>query len=122
MLPPDYDTWDRNEKVRHWTGNLYRYMRSAGEDGHEEISIFDAALLDRLRRADPTIDTLMPSILTYIARMWLEEPAGFVARANGSMGTLFPVDADIVKMRFGISGGGSRSTPQRRKPWWKVWG
>lgn len=102
MLPADYYQKSRDEKVGHWVGLIYRQMRWAGEDGCEERSVLDQTLLARMRSDDRDIDELMPSILTYLARMWLEPPATFVSHANERMGTNYPVDEKLAVAKFGI--------------------
>ena len=87
----------------HWAGLLYRQMRWAGEDGCEETSIFDRNLLQQMRQDEPDIDALMPSILTYLARMWREEPLAFVGRINAQLGTAYAVDEVIAKSQFVLS-------------------
>jgi hypothetical protein len=89
-----------DERVLRWVGILYRGMRSTGEQGDEEMTFFDARLLEQLRQDETDIDALMSSILTYLARMWLTPPDVFVADANARMGTTYTVDARIAAMRF----------------------
>ena len=89
-----------DDRVAHWAGILYRAMRTTGEDGREEMTIFEPRLLADLRRDEPDIDPMMPSILTYLARMWLTPPHVFLADANARMGTTYAVDDRVAAMKF----------------------
>ena len=102
-LASNYNALSYDDRVSHWTGVFYRQMRWAGEDGHEEITILDRRLLDELRRDEPDIDRMMPSILTYLARMWLTAPSTFLERVNAQMGTHYLVDEAIAAAKFGLS-------------------
>ncbi len=51
MLPAGYSDMDHDGKVRHWVQHLYRAMRWAGEDGHDEISILDRQEIEHLTAA-----------------------------------------------------------------------
>ena len=88
-IPDGYFAMTDTDKVGYWVGMLYRAMRSAGEDGHEEITILDKDLLASLIAADPDVGELMSQILPQLARMWMESPDKFVARVNMQMGTAF---------------------------------
>lgn len=79
------------ERSRHWTAALYRGMRCAAEDGYDEVSIFDEALLNNLRNFDPDIDELLPEVLTHLAHMELDDPAEFVAKVNARMNISYGV-------------------------------
>lgn len=105
MLPNDYAEMTRADKITHWAGVIHRHMRWIGESGKDEMTVFDRELLEDLRSADAEIDALMPAILTYAARMWLEAPAAFVGAANAGMGTSYPVDEELAVARFGIRAG-----------------
>lgn len=85
MYPDNYSKMNHAERSRHWVAVLHRGMRWAGEDGYEEVSIFDEALLDNLRSFDPDIDGLLPEVLTHLAHMELEDPAEFVAKVCARM-------------------------------------
>jgi hypothetical protein len=91
------------DKALHWVGILYRAMRSAGEMGSEEITIFTPDLLTRMRADDPHIDERMPFVLTYLARMWLEDPDVFVTKINSRLGTAYAVDRTIADAKFTLS-------------------
>jgi hypothetical protein len=96
-VPPSDD-----DKALHWVGILYRAMREAGEGGSEEITIFTPDLLAKMRADDPHVDARMPFVLTYLARMWLEDPDAFLARINSRLGTVYPVDRRIAAATFDL--------------------
>src|SRR5690242_19969461 len=102
-LDPSYAHGSDEDKALHWVGVLYRSMRVAGECGDEEITIFTPALLAQMRGDDPKVDALMPFALTYLARMWLEDPTAFVARINSQLGTSYAVDTRVAEMPFKLS-------------------
>ena len=101
MLPSDYADLSRMDKITHWAGVIQRHMRWMGESGKDEMLVFGPKLLADLRSADPSIDALMPAILTYVSRMWLEPPATFLSTVNSRMGTDYPVDEALAVMTFG---------------------
>jgi hypothetical protein len=53
-------------------GILYREMRSAGESGHEESTIFTPDLLAKMRVDDPHVDALMPFVARDVVRRRFE--------------------------------------------------
>jgi len=101
-LASSYEHGSAEDKALYWVGILYRSMRHAGESGCEEITIFTPALLHGMRGDDPQVDALMPFVLTYLARMWLEDPAAFVAQINSKLGTDYPVDRNIADAKFSL--------------------
>ena len=103
MLPDGYTDMTRDEKVRYWGGVIYRNMRWAGESGADEMTVFNQRLIDGLKAADPETEQLMPSILTYVARRWLESPATFLDNVNGRLGTHYPVDRTIALAKFTLT-------------------
>jgi hypothetical protein len=103
MLPHGYAQMSRDDRVAHWVGWIHRGMRWTGESGTDELAVFEPALLDRLRADDSDIDALMPTILTYLARMWGESPAAFLGQANARMGSRYPVDSAAAAARLGSS-------------------
>jgi hypothetical protein len=95
MLPSGYLGMSREERIGYWVAMIYRQMRWAGEDGNDELSVFEQRLVGLLKGDEPEIDSLMPSILTYLSRMWLEAPAAFLGKVNARLGTSYEVDESI---------------------------
>lgn len=89
MLPQNYQEMSENERVAHWVAYIYRGMRWAGEDGHDEISILDCKELEKWKTLDPQIETIMPKILEGIAKMWMQTTDAFFQRVNKQMGASF---------------------------------
>lgn len=96
----DYFAKSPDDRALYWVAELYRQMRWAGEDGHEESSIFTPSLLAGMRAHDPDIDALMSPILTRLARMWLEPPEDFLKNVNARLGSSYVVDPVIAKEKF----------------------
>ncbi len=105
MLIDGYFEMDRVDKILYWARLIYRHMRWMGESGKDEMGVFDAKLIEGFRQADPDIDALMSPILTYVSRMWLENPAEFLSKANAGMGTPYAVDKEIAEAKFGMRTG-----------------
>lgn len=100
MYPDNYQEMDVEEQKGHWSMVLSRGMRWAGEDGYEEISIFDEKLINDLRAFDSNIDALLPEILTGLAVMEMENPKAFMEEVNSRMKTSFEVDKEFLKEHF----------------------
>ena len=100
MYPQNYKEMDQEERKHHWSAVFTRAMRWAGEDGNDEISIFDEKLIRDLRIFDANIDLLMPEVLTGLAVMEMESPNAFLAKINSRMRTSFEVDQVFLKEKF----------------------
>lgn len=88
MIPPlNYCDKNREDKICYWVGILYRSMRWVGEEGYEEISIFDKNLLTHMKKVDPNIDVIMPLILSTLSKMWMEDANNFIKKVNRQLGT-----------------------------------
>lgn len=68
-FPARYAGWTADDKIDYWVVNLYRQRRQAGENGQDEDIVFSSGLLGDMRRTDPDIGTILPSILTNLALM-----------------------------------------------------
>ncbi len=105
MLPSNYPEMTAEEKTAPWVAVIYRQMRWAGEDGVDEIKVFDQRLMGLLRANEPEIESLMPSMLTRLSAMWLEAPAVFLGKVNARLGTSYEVDESIIAVRRDAQGG-----------------
>lgn len=68
-FPRTYAGWIVPERIGYWVGVLYRQRRQAGESGTHEDAAFTAALAAQMKRVDPNIEWLLPSVLAELARM-----------------------------------------------------
>ena len=89
MLPSNYHEMSENDQAAHWIGYIYRGMRSAGEEGYDEISILDRKELGKWKALDPQLENLLPKILEILADMWQVPKEAFFQRVNDQMGTDF---------------------------------
>jgi len=117
MYPENYSEMGQEERLNHWSKVLYNGMRWAGEDGKEEISIFDQKLIRDLRTFDSSIDAILPTVITQLAVMWLEEPEEFVSKVNEQCNTAYTVDISYLNGRFH-----KIPSPKKKSKWWHVFG
>lgn len=111
MYPESYAEMNSEEKKAHWSAVLYRAMRWAGEDGHDETSIFDKQLISDLRAFDHEVDRYMPQVLSELAVSQMEQPDRFFAKVNKQMGTYYQVDRKYL----------AKKLPKTFKKWWQIW-
>lgn len=111
MYPDNYREMTKDERKGHWSAVLYRAMRWAAEDGHDEESIFDKKLISELRSFDRDIDEYMPEVLSGLSVSQMEEPTIFLSRLNSQMGTEYKVDWKFLAKQF----------PRTYKKWWQFW-
>ena len=75
------------QRASYWAGKFHRWMRWAGEDGLEEVDFFEKKIFQQFRDEEPNIDTLMPMILTQLARAWMFDIDDFFKQVNRRLET-----------------------------------
>lgn len=120
MLPASYKTLDLDGKKEFWSESLYRSMRGAGESGIDETTIFTRNMIAEIKSLESEIDTIMPTVLTRLAVMWMENPFLFIWKLNGQMGTSYQVDRKFLEINFPNYLGPQKKAKSTKK-WWHLW-
>ena len=63
LFKEEYALMPLKEKVTYWAKGIHDSMRSFGEQGHDEMSIFSKREYDIWKSEEPNIDELLPLIL-----------------------------------------------------------
>ena len=75
------------EKATYWAGKFHRWMRQVGESDMDEIEFFEKESFESIRNEEPNIDTLMPMILTQLAKAWMFDIDDFFKGVNKRLET-----------------------------------
>jgi hypothetical protein len=99
--PPaqQYAGWGRERRIAHWVDSLARQARGAVETGAPAEQVFDAALVDQMRRTDPHIELLLPPVLTDLAEREGVEPAQLSAAFARWTGVKVETPPELVAER-----------------------
>ena len=63
LAKEEYTLMPFKEKVTYWAQGIHDSMRSFGEQGHDEMSVFSKREYEMWKSEEPNIDELLPHIL-----------------------------------------------------------
>ena len=98
-MAQQYAGWGRERRVAHWVQGIVRHAHAAIEAGVPATAVFDAGLVDQMRRTDPHIELLLPLVLADLADRENVDPARLSAAFAYGTGVQVEVTPALVDER-----------------------
>ncbi|PXX46786.1 hypothetical protein [Undibacterium pigrum] len=86
LLPSLYAKWPLDERVNYWVAILYRLRHQTAETGALEDDIFGTGLINKMKKIDTDVRSILPLILKRLAIMESISPVVLINSFNSRTG------------------------------------